>query len=68
MRNVGGICDDVASDKRRHLEWYGLSAQYDSFGTEMQRSVGFTQMERKKQHAACEKDIRRTITEKQTAH
>eukprot|EP00435_Cladocopium_sp_Y103_P012665 s652_g3.t1 len=32
-QNIGGICDDVASDKRRHLEWYGLSAQYDSFGT-----------------------------------
>ncbi|CAK8997190.1 unnamed protein product [Durusdinium trenchii] len=32
-QNIGGICDDVANDKRRHLEWYGLSAQYDSFGT-----------------------------------
>ena len=32
-QNIGGVCDDVASGKRRHVEWYGLGAQYDSFGT-----------------------------------
>jgi len=32
-QNIGGICDDVAHDKRRHLEWFGLNAQYDAFGT-----------------------------------
>lgn len=50
-RNIGGICDDVASDKRRHLEWYGLSAQYDSFGTgNFRHSEGWTWMAQSHRH------------------
>ena len=38
-RNIGGVCDDVANDKRRHLEWFGISGQYDSFGSAGGRGI-----------------------------
>ncbi|CAE7192578.1 unnamed protein product [Symbiodinium natans] len=42
-QNIGGVCDDIAHDKRRHMEWFGLNAQYDAFGT----FVGFLKIGRR---------------------